>query len=64
MKIFTSCLFVFGILIAVNMSASLLILWALRTLGVPIAYSFQSFFAIWIILVVVNGLFSHLKEHK
>lgn len=51
-----SCAIAIAFLFLANTASSFLIIWALNVLGFSIPYSFQSFLAVWIILVVLYGL--------
>ena len=49
--------------LTVSIGMSFLILWALRTFGMNVDYSWQSVAAVWITLAVVNSIAMRAKEY-
>lgn len=48
--------------LAFSFAMAIGIIWALRVFGMQIDYSWQSILAVWIIMVVIKGIFNKVKE--
>lgn len=48
--------------LAISIIMALAIVWALRTFGMNIEYSWQSIAAVWIIMAVINGIMMRAKD--
>lgn len=48
--------------LAISIVMALAIVWALRTFGMNIDYSWQSVAAVWITMAVVNGIMVRAKN--
>jgi hypothetical protein len=48
--------------LAISITVALAIVWALRTFGMDIDYSWQSVAAVWITMAVINGIMMRAKE--
>lgn len=47
--------------LAISIAVAFAIVWALRTLGMDIEYSWQSIAAVWISMAVVNSIMMRAK---
>jgi hypothetical protein len=47
--------------LAISIAVACVIVWALRTLGMDIEYSWQSIAAVWISMAVINGIMMRAK---
>lgn len=47
--------------LAISITVACIIVWALRTLGMDIEYSWQSIAAVWISMAVINGIMMRAK---
>lgn len=48
--------------LALSITVAFTVVWALRTLGMDIEYSWQSIAAVWIIMAVINGIMMRAKS--